>query len=197
MTLIRSRMHVFADIRPYICTFPSCRDVLNTFPTRQFWAEHEFSKHRIDVSWICPECQGEYHSTKALEHHLAESHGCVFTRSKFSMLVNTAHRSRQKPIKDQKCPLCIAAPGTTRRAFVSHLARHMEEIALLALPRETEDDSGHDAGDDARDDQGGNLASTFHNNATTSQMTQGDAILIDFLGGPTAPELQCIINNAR
>lgn len=134
-------MHVFADIRPYICTFTSCTDQLTAFPTRQLWAEHEFRKHRMCAYWECPECEGEYPSPKTLEIHLDESHNCVFSGSKRSLLVSTAHRTRQNPIKDQKCPLCMDAPGTTRRAFVSHLTWHMEEIALLALPREAEADS--------------------------------------------------------
>lgn len=36
--------------------------------------------------------------------------------------------------------MCKIIPGTTRRAFSTHVGRHMEQIALAVLPRETEDD---------------------------------------------------------
>ena len=100
--------------------------------------------------WVCPECQGEHPSPNALEDHLNECHGRVFARSKLSMIVGTAHKTRQKPINDQKCPLCMTTPGTTRSAFISHLAKHMEGIALLTLPRETETETDPD--DDSEDD---------------------------------------------
>lgn len=43
-----TRMHVFADLRPYICTFPDCRDELAQFTTRAVWANHELTEHRYD-----------------------------------------------------------------------------------------------------------------------------------------------------
>jgi son of sevenless-like protein len=46
-----------------------------------------------------------------------------------------------------KCPLCLKPAGETRRAYVSHVSKHMESIALGALPREsggeTESDSDY------------------------------------------------------
>ena len=41
----------------------------------------------------------------------------------------------------EECPLCRIVLGKPRRTFVKHVARHMEEIALMALPRNTEEDS--------------------------------------------------------
>lgn len=33
------------------------------------------------------------------------------------------------------CPLCLCTPGKSRRHFITHVAKHMEGIALAALPR--------------------------------------------------------------
>src|SRR4051794_25166635 len=45
--LIFIRMHVFSDIRPYICTFSHCKaaDRLETFATRAEWWNHELRNH--------------------------------------------------------------------------------------------------------------------------------------------------------
>ena len=39
---------------------------------------------------------------------------------------------------NDKCPFCFEAPGSKVRTFSMHVAKHMEEIALAVLPRDTE-----------------------------------------------------------
>ena len=57
------------------------------------------------------------------------------------MARKTAYQTRQRQVETEECPLCQIVLGKPRRAFVKHTARHMEEIALMALPRSTEEDS--------------------------------------------------------
>ena len=47
----------------------------------------------------------------------------------------------------QECPLCHQSSFKTRRTFTTHVARHMEEVALSSLPRdvESEIDDGEDS----------------------------------------------------
>lgn len=52
-----------------------------------------------------------------------------------------AYKTEATRVEDAECPLCRTVVGKPRRAFVKHVARHMEEIALMALPRNIEDDS--------------------------------------------------------
>ena len=52
-----------------------------------------------------------------------------------------AYQTQPRPIETEECPLCRIVLGKPRRAFVKHIGRHMEEIALMALPRDTEEDS--------------------------------------------------------
>lgn len=73
-----NRMHVFADLRPYICTFARCSKELAQFTTRAAWAEHEFNEHRTVRSWLCPECSLQCHSETDWDEHLEESHQQTF-----------------------------------------------------------------------------------------------------------------------
>ncbi len=50
-----------------------------------------------------------------------------------------AYATRARPAEDEKCPFCQVVLGKSRRAFVKHVGRHMEEIALTALPRDNDD----------------------------------------------------------
>ncbi len=141
MQLKLSRMHVFSDLRPYICTFLDCKDELNRFATRAEWADHEFTEHRIDQAWNCPECSEKSACASDWEQHLQEMHHRVFTGPHLHVARATAYETHPRPVEAEECPLCRVVLGKPRRAFVDHVGRHMEEIALMALPRNTEEDS--------------------------------------------------------
>lgn len=51
-----------------------------------------------------------------------------------------------KPIE---CPLCFELTGEGKSAITRHLAVHMEEISLAALPNRGDSEDGSNAGDDA------------------------------------------------
>ena len=135
------RMHVFADLRPYICTFPDCKDELAQFTTRAAWADHELTEHRHDMMWNCPECSEKFASTSDWEQHLHEMHQRIFTGPQLHAARSTASQVQPRPAETEECPLCRVVLGKPRRTFVKHVARHMEEIALMALPRSIEKDS--------------------------------------------------------
>lgn len=134
-------MHVFADLQPYICTFSDCGDELAQFTTRVAWADHEFTEHRNDRTWKCLECSKRFTSASDWEQHLQEFHRRVFSGLQLHVAKNTAYQIQPRPIATEECPLCRIIVGKSRRAFVKHVGRHMEEIALMALPRNTEEDS--------------------------------------------------------
>lgn len=136
------RMHVFADLRPYICTFSGCKDELVQFKNRSLWADHEFSEHRVEKTWVCPQCYIEFPRPETWVQHVQSSHGIVFSGPRRQIAIATAYKRKEKPVEHEKCFLCNRITGKSRRAFIKHVGQHMEEIALMALPRETEDDSG-------------------------------------------------------
>ena len=141
LLLMILRIHVFADIRPYICTFPGCTEELAQFSSRTDWGDHEFNHHRVNRTWRCPDCPVTTSSSEDNEDHAHSSHG----RQKAAVNWQTATRwaldARTNPAEHERCPLCFITPGSSRRVFVNHVARHMEQISLLALPR---DETGSD-----------------------------------------------------
>ena len=134
-------MHVFADLRPYICTFSDCKDELAQFSTRAAWADHEFTEHRIVRMWRCPECSESLTSASNWEQHLQEMHQRVFIGPQLHSARHIAYETRPRPIENEECPLCRIVLGKPRRAFIKHIGRHMEEIALMALPPSGAEDS--------------------------------------------------------
>ena len=140
---IRNRIdwkrHVFEDLQPYVCTFSSCSMHLTKFATRNQWAEHEFREHRVVHSWRCPECGLIAPTGENLTEHLQQSHPQIVNESQTTLVVASSMQIQTVPIEDQKCPLCQAKPGKSKRNFVKHLARHLESIALAVLPRECEE----------------------------------------------------------
>ena len=139
--LTKYRMHVFTDLQPYICTFQDCKYELAQFATRAAWADHEFTTHRINRYWTCPECPAEYTKTSDWKQHLQSNHQRSFDGDKLQIAQDMACQMRARVAENEECPLCRVVVGKPRRAFVRHVARHMEEIALITLPRDTEEDS--------------------------------------------------------
>lgn len=134
-------MHVFSDLQPYICTFTDCEYELVQFSSRAAWAEHEFSKHRNTRLWTCPECPQEFCEVSDWEQHLQERHCLFFSGTNLQVAKNMALKTEAKCTENDECPLCRIVVGKPRRGFVKHVGRHMEEIALKALPPNVEDDT--------------------------------------------------------
>lgn len=129
------RIHVFADLRPYICTWPECSETLVTFPTRKLWGEHEFSRHRAELIWKCNYCSINLNSHQEFKKHLFTSHGHDFSEAQLNLAATDIPIQRPSVSKEMVCPFCAGNAGSTRRAFERHVGRHMEQIALFSLPR--------------------------------------------------------------
>ena len=137
------KKHVFADLQPYICTFQDCKGGIDSFATRKAWADHEFSVHRTTKIWVCNDCAARFSEKASYREHAYSSHGNVLMRNQLEALVNSAE-TRVGISEDNLCPFCSEKPGTKSRAFAMHVGRHMEEVALAVLPRDSEfeDDQG-------------------------------------------------------
>ena len=137
------KKHVFADLQPYICTFQDCKGGIDSFATRKAWTDHEFSVHRTTKIWICNDCAARFPGKASYREHAYSSHGNVLMRNQLEALVNSAE-TQVGPSEDNSCPFCSENPGTKSRAFAMHVGRHMEEVALAVLPRDSEfeDDQG-------------------------------------------------------
>ena len=116
-------------------------DKLVTFPTRKLWAEHEFKEHRVIRVWQCYECSVILHSPEEWKLHRQAQHCEDLSGLRLQKALDVAELRHPALVAEQKCPLCLEVPGLGQRAFATHVGRHMEEIALAALPRDAEDDS--------------------------------------------------------
>ena len=136
------RAHVFADIKPYICTFAGCNGQFTVFPTRKDWADHEFNNHRCHITFACYECPEQLATQDLFLEHLQQIHSAeVQDPQRSAALIVAAKRVEEHAITEETCPLCQRAGWQLRRAFIKHLGKHMEDIALLALPPADDPDS--------------------------------------------------------
>ncbi|KAI9887960.1 MAG: hypothetical protein M1823_000217 [Watsoniomyces obsoletus] len=161
------KKHVFSDLRPYVCTDGDCG--LRLFSRRHEWFDHELELHRKE--WFCDTCQRSFERSKDYEEHLRRQHYKDLPENQLEALVEMSERPLEA-IPVSACPLCDdweeslinkqAFPDTdpstatrvvTSRQFRNHLAHHLEQIALFALPKRheeeiSEDSSQHDEGQD-------------------------------------------------
>ena len=98
-----------------------CSNVLANFLRRN----HVFQDLRpyTCVYSDCPDIETFFTSREAWDEHLASKHDYA---PAWSML---------------PCPICCKIMRDGRSAVTSHLARHLESISLIALPKEAEEDS--------------------------------------------------------
>ncbi|ERF75962.1 hypothetical protein EPUS_01328 [Endocarpon pusillum Z07020] len=153
LTKIKNRIdwkiHVFADLQPYICTFDSCRSMLVTFPNRKAWSEHELTQHRTHQSWRCRLCATTFTSETSLAEHSQLKHELPQHYCKLLAASSVAKSIDPLPVTDERCPLCLQEGWPSRRKFETHVGRHLEEIALSVLPRDVESDSDQQSDADA------------------------------------------------
>lgn len=142
------KRHVFHDLRAYVCTFEDCTAGL--FQERSAWWEHEVSVHRR--IWTCITCENAaFAAPSEMKKHLRQSHASTALQMNdqtLNALVAASSRPMEQMTADL-CPLCdtwnlrsavdAVAPLDTRtpfspQAFRRHLAGHLEQLALSAIP---------------------------------------------------------------
>lgn len=94
--------------------------------------------------WICgEECGQAYENRKAMGDHIRECHWDSVAEKQLSVMIDMCER----PIDESElisCPLCSRAPLSLGRLH-THLAQHMEEIALFILSGSSEKDDDEDS----------------------------------------------------
>ncbi|KAF4631570.1 hypothetical protein G7Y89_g6549 [Cudoniella acicularis] len=147
------KKHVFRDLKPYVCTFQGCS--MRMFRSRNEWFAHELQSHRRE--WVCQFCQHKPFSTAELfSDHVASAHPAILAGSKIGAVILQSEEPIVR-ISGDACPLCdewntrlhdskhdtrrlllndgnVVEPYGTPKQFRRHLGRHMEQLALFALP---------------------------------------------------------------
>lgn len=134
--------HVYADIEPYMCTFASdpktCIKVEKTFGSREKWFAHELDAHRSNMVWYCQSCVQEFETDNAFGSHVLRSHDRQLDPDQLSLVASLCKRRSEKPWLSDLCPLCNIKIFNAER-FRSHLAGHLEQIALTSIQSETDE----------------------------------------------------------
>jgi hypothetical protein len=145
------------------------------FRSRNEWFGHELQNHRRE--WVCQYCQhAPLPASAEFSKHVSSLHPDVLARTQIEAILLQSEEPVDT-ISAFACPLCdeweesiktrqekqedkirmlnhreMVEPYGTRKQFRRHLGRHMEQLALFALPTndaELEDDSsdGDEDGD--------------------------------------------------
>lgn len=146
------KKHVLADLRAYLCTFEECGMLM--FETKTAWIAHETEKHRR--CWICPLCRYQTSRNKnTLAVHITQAHPDTIATMNVEITVDTGSQA-QDSINASDCKLCDwtsnlmstsensqidsrAVMYVSPRDYYRHVARHLEQLALFAVPREVTD----------------------------------------------------------
>jgi len=138
VNILHDRKHVFSDLEPYVCTFEDCALNSQLFTTRSEWFQHEMDCHR--QRYVCIPCGGstqEYASPTELLNHFTVMHPGSVSSGQASMLAEISRRSI-KTFDSSSCPFCQdwipTRLSSNSKDFSKHLARHLRQLALDALP---------------------------------------------------------------
>ena len=132
------------DLEPYTCVFTGCEIPQNMYEGKDEWFEHE-AQHLGGYHCGQPDHTTfadilEFQSHMECEHGIASSALAVTDTS-------TIFHKRTNQSDAETCPLCKEVTTTLKH----HLGRHLERIALFAIPRNYEDDDREAArSDDAQ-----------------------------------------------
>lgn len=125
------RKHVFEDLQPYVCTYGDCDLYDHFFESRDAWFQHEALHHRS--KWFCnTDSHSEYESKEDFLSHMKFDHGQKFDEAQFSALKDMFRRPSRSI--EGTCNLCQRHSTKLK----SHLSRHLQQVALFALPRVNE-----------------------------------------------------------
>lgn len=131
------KRHVFKDLQPYMCTFANCARADNMFERRTDWFRHETQLHRKEFS-----CNVQGHNSfedkKGFIKHMEHEHGESTTQAQLLSVLALCERPLETT--QSSCPLCHSedAKDLTPKRLEKHLGRHMETLAMFALPRNYE-----------------------------------------------------------
>ncbi|KAK6062727.1 hypothetical protein SCUP515_13088 [Seiridium cupressi] len=124
------KRHVFRDLRPYICTYQACTTPYRMFATRYDWVCHESQLHRRQ--WNCQKCSAAFDSKEEFQGHLEQSHAGIWNGPQISILADMGEGPKSKAILSD-CRFCLRSMPLKRMS--NHVADHLEELSLFALPK--------------------------------------------------------------
>jgi hypothetical protein len=139
----RWKKHVLEDLQPYVCTYGDCELYDHFFESRDAWFKHEAQQHR--TKWSCNvDGHMEYDSEGHFLLHMRADHDQNFDEAQFSLVKSMFRRPTNS--LEGTCNLCDRSSKNLR----SHVSRHLQQIAIFALPRVNETAGSGQAERDSR-----------------------------------------------
>ncbi|USP72745.1 hypothetical protein yc1106_00019 [Curvularia clavata] len=206
------RRHVFSDLRSYVCTFPDCDAPY--FDDINEWFDHEMQTHR--VSYTCRLCESKtFQLRERYLAHVRKHHPDILKDGEQQPVLDIARKPFDQ-IPAQECPCCsewvnrleerakvasmpFGASGHTLSVvptvFKRHLASHLEQLALFAIPIDivAEGDVNSNAairkdlGALSQGSKGSDLSTlSFDSSKTTSPVSKGQSVDVSIAGGVDA-----------
>ncbi|OAG39814.1 hypothetical protein AYO21_05879 [Fonsecaea monophora] len=133
----RWRRHLAEDVCPYTCIYDQCPTPEATFATHQAWMSHMTgAEHPDGKSWTCLMCADGvlYGDCSILSGHIKQKHSDSIATHQIPTVLET---SMSPATTTLSCPLCrptVEAGTRTARTSWRHIAEHIHDFALLALP---------------------------------------------------------------
>ncbi|KAK3399583.1 hypothetical protein B0T20DRAFT_349290 [Sordaria brevicollis] len=166
----RQVRHAYRDLKAYVCTVggTECNDKF--FDDRTSWFNHELEQHRSRYACVlCGDRDGQgLRQRNELKQHILNVHG-KFDSDQLELLED-AGRNAVIDFKADDCPFCddwsalIAKrmpPGrdtqpedgftVNSNRFKKHVAMHLEQLAIFALPRHQHRDDQDEDGSNGSD----------------------------------------------
>ncbi|CAI6238564.1 unnamed protein product [Periconia digitata] len=161
------KRHVISDLQPYVCTFLECDLASQFFPDRDTWYAHEKQHHRLEYH-----CNISNHTPfdteQAFSQHMKSTHAVLIQLHD----LDAVRKMFLRPVQAAggACNLC----GAPTNNLKIHISRHLEQLALFAIPRSDytggEGDGRDDDSNMAREESDG--SSPQSSSISTSSVTQ-------------------------
>ncbi|ORY17090.1 hypothetical protein BCR34DRAFT_60772 [Clohesyomyces aquaticus] len=120
--------HVLTDLQPYICIYPECGLHAYMFSGRDEWFSHEAQYHQHQLH-CNTEGHEEFRNVAAFLNHMKTEHQEFLKESQLPAIRRVAERPTESA--SGTCPLCLHCTERLK----THLARHLEELALFSIPQ--------------------------------------------------------------
>ncbi|RAL03475.1 uncharacterized protein BO80DRAFT_488460 [Aspergillus ibericus CBS 121593] len=143
--------HVINDLQPYVCTYTQCNGITHFFEDMDEWAAHEKKEHDKGGYWCNLTGHETFEDRAEFTQHMVEDHHMsaeeVSPRQYFwhaSVAVGVPP-SDEPDAPEELCNLCFQYTHDRTQ----HVARHLQQLAMFAIPWE---DFGTDEVDTAGDE---------------------------------------------
>lgn len=148
------RRHAHRDLKSYVCTLGEEECDSAMFGDNRTWFDHELQNHR--KQWVCVVCsKGPFRTPADFKSHMKNMHPDVLVDHRQLEVFMVAGQRAVDAIAADECPFCdewgetlknnTPVPESTGSPevvitvelaqFRRHVASHMEQLALFAIPR--------------------------------------------------------------